>query len=186
MAYQLSFWEVIKAFFVPVDPVFYLFLAILLAGVGIPVGSLLYALRKGVPFRKLLLMPVTVMVVLAVIPVMSLLYTGSGWRLENGKLQMKATPGALESVELKKARVTLVESTGPWQATLRTNGIGLSGFSAGRFKFKNGKEALYFRYVESPHKVVLESDGRYYVLSYPGVEELYWELIARGARPAEL
>ncbi len=182
MAYQLSFWEVIKVFFVPVDPVFYLFLV---SGVGIPLASLLYALRKGIPFRKLLFLPVIVMVVLAAIPVISLLYTGSGWRLENRKLQIKANPGAPETIELKKARVTLVESNGAWQPSLRINGIGLRGLSAGRFKFINGKEALYFRYVESPHKVVLESDGRYYVLSYPGVEEFYQELIARGALPVE-
>lgn len=183
MAYRLSFWHVLEAFFVPVD---YLYWAIFLSGVAIPLGALVYALRAGVPCRKLIFLPAAVMVVLATIVGISLLYTGSGWLLEDGGFRIKANPGPPALVELKNARIALVESTGPWQPTLRMRGLGLPGVSIGRFRFKNGKEALYFRHLKAPKAVVLESEDRYYVLSYPGVEELYRKLIARGAQPSRL
>ncbi|AEG16664.1 hypothetical protein G7K71_17320 [Desulfofundulus sp. TPOSR] len=190
MAYQLSFWEVLKAFFVPVDPLFYI---LYLAVFGFPLLFMLWRVwklrKKGISpnLRPVLMVEVFIVTSgLAVFLIMALLYTGSGWRLEDGKLQIKGNPGSPEIVELDKTRIALVESTGSWQATLRTGGIGLPGFSAGRFRFENGKKALYFRHLGSSHEVVLEFDGRYYVLLYPGVEDLYRELIARGAQPAKL
>nr|MBO2495067.1 hypothetical protein [Clostridia bacterium] len=183
MAYKLSFWEIIKAYFVPLHP---LFLSIMLIPVAV---LLLYALTKVIKkasFGEILSIIAVVGIVLIAMLAISLPYTGSGWRLEDETLLIKATRGAPESLELKKTRIALVDSAGPWQATRRENGIGLPGFSAGWFRFKNGKKALYFRHGESPYRMVLESGGRYYVLLHPGVKELYWELIARGAQPAEL
>lgn len=186
LAYQLDFLAAMKAIFVPVDPLFHFIIFIIFAVVISGPLYLVYQLKKRVSLQTWLLF-----IGMAVIPVagllgVSLLHTGSGWQLENGRLQIKTAVWAKETIELEKARVALVESTGPWQAEWRTGGLGLPGLAAGRFVFQNGETALYFRHLGSPRRVVLAVDNRYYVLVHPGVEELYEELIARGAQPAEL
>ena len=190
MAYQLSFGEVLKAFFIPVDPVFYIFYLVVFSS---PLFIILWRVgklqKKGVSpiLRPTLIGVVLILIImLASFLIMSLLYTGSGWRMEDGKLLIKGNSGDPVIVELDKARIALVESAGHWQATLRVGGISLPGFSAGRFKFENGKKALYFRHLNSSHKVVLKFDHNYYVIAYPGAEKLYQELVARGAHPAKL
>lgn len=191
MAYQLSFWQVLKAFFVPVDTFYYtlMFGAIVLPQLFL-LGPLLRQFRREPSSRNFrpfifveaLIFGTAILVHLG----LASAYTGSGVCLKNGVLEIKANPGAPVAVELKGARVDLVEVSGSWQPTLRTGGIGLPGFSAGYFRFKNGERALYFRHLEPSREVVLESGGGYYVLAYPGVEKLYQELIVRGATPAEL
>lgn len=188
MAYQLSFGEVLKAYFVPVDSVDYIiYLVVLSSPLFIILWRKLQKKEVSAILRPTLIGVVLILIImLASFLFFSLLYTGSGWRLEDGKLQIKGNPGAPVIVELDKTRIALVENTGPWQATLRVNGIGLPGFSAGWFKFENGKKALYFRHLNSSHKVVLKFDNNYYVIAYPGAEKLYQELVARGAHPAKL
>ncbi|GEM_PF-4050735 len=190
MAYQLSFGEVLKAFFVPVNPVDYIvYLAVLIFPLFIILWQVRNCKKKGISpnFRSALIGIVLVLIIMpASFLILSLLYTGSGWRLEDGKLLIKGNSGAPVIVKLDKTRIALVESTGPWQATLRAGGIGLPGFSAGWFKFENGKKALYFRHLNSSHKVVLKFDNNYYVIAYPGAKKLYQELVARGAHPAKL
>lgn len=184
MAYQLDFLAAMKAVFVPVDPLFHLIIfAVVVSG---PL-YLVYLLKKGMLFRYLRLpLALGIAIPIAGLLGVSLLHTGAGWRLENGQLQIKTFIGAAENTELEKTRVALVASTGPWQAEWRTGGLGLPGLSVGRFRFQNGETATYFRHLESPLRVVLKVDDRAYVLAHPGVEELYEELVARGAQPAEL
>lgn len=40
---------------------------------------------------------------------------------------------------------------------------------------------MVFRHLNSPQMVVLEYNDSYYVLSHPGVEELYEQLVNMGA-----
>jgi hypothetical protein len=89
-------------------------------------------------------------------------------------------------IELERAEIALVDSNGPWRAGWGAGGLGAPGLSVGRFKFQNGETATYFRHLDSPKRVVLAVDDRYYVLAHPGVEELYDALTARGAQLAEL
>jgi hypothetical protein len=184
LAYQLDFWAVVKAVFVPFDLVFH---AIVIGAFGIGPVVILLQLRKGTPFRKLRL-PFALVVGLPVAAslVICLLHTGAGWQLADKELQVKTGVWGAEEIKLAQARVALVESRGPWTVKLRTGGLGLPGLSTGRFKFQNGETALYFRHLDSPRRVVLESGGRYYVIAHPRVEKLYEELVARGAQPAKL
>lgn len=184
MAYQLKFLAVVKAFFVPFDFVFH---AIVIGAFSLGPVVILLQLKKGVPFRKLrLVFALVVGVPVAALLGISLLHTGAGWQLTEKELQVKTGVWGAESIELVQARVALVASTGPWEAKLRTGGLGLPGLSTGRFKFQNGEKATYFRHLHAPRRVVIESRGRYHVIAHPGVEELYKELVARGAQPAEL
>lgn len=188
MAYQLSFWEVVKTFFIPVDQVFYLFLVIALLGIGISFIPFLLTLRMGRPFQKIYLLPgaLVILVMLGAIVVISLLHAGSGWRFEGKNILIKVKPGAPEIVELNKTHVALVKSNSSWQPVQRLNGLGLRGLSVGRFKFSNGKKALYFQHLDSPYKVVVMTGDRVFVLVHPGVDKLYRELIRRGAQPIKL
>lgn len=184
MAYLLDYFTVIKAFFAPAD---YLFHGIMLLAFGVPLIFIAGQLKRGVPFRRVRL----VLTLLIVVPVaallgMSMLHTGSGWELADRQFKLRTGVGASENIEVEQARVALVESVGPWEAKWRTGGLGLPGLSIGRYRFKNGKTALYFRHRNPPCRVVIESRGRYYVIAHPGVEKLYQELVARGAQPAKL
>ncbi|MCL6558241.1 MAG: hypothetical protein K6U74_05470, partial [Firmicutes bacterium] len=79
MAYQLSFWEVLKAFFVPVDPLFYI---LYLAVFGFPLLFLLWRVwklrKKGISpnLRPVLWVEVFILTTgLAGFLIMALLYT---------------------------------------------------------------------------------------------------------------
>jgi hypothetical protein len=99
LAYQLDFFALVKAFFVPVEFPFHL---VFLAAVGIPLGFLVYRLKQGVPFRHLrgaiawvLMAPVGVLLVL-------LGHIGVGWQLEQEQLHIKTVIGS-GSIELDSA-----------------------------------------------------------------------------------
>jgi len=183
LAYQLDFLAVVKAFFVPFDFVFHV---IVIGAFGIGPVVILLQLRKGTPFRKLRLpFALVVGIPVAALLSLSLLHTGAGWQLTEKQLQVKTGAWGAKEIKLAQARVAFVESAGPWQAKLRT-GLGLPGLSTGRFRFQNGETATYFRHLDSPRRVVIESGGRFCVIAHPGVEKLYEELVARGAQPAKL
>jgi hypothetical protein len=183
LAYQLDFWAVVKAIFVPFDFEFH---AIVFGVFALGPVYLLVLVKKGTPFRKLRLpFVLTIAIPVAASLVICLLHTGVGWQLADRELQVKTGAWTGETITLAQARVALVESTGPWEAKWRS-GLGLPGLSTGRFRFQNGETATYFRHLDSPRRVVLESGGRYYVIAHPGVEKLYEELVARGAQPAKL
>lgn len=179
MAYQLDFLAVVGAIFVPANFLLYF---ILLAAVSIPLVFLAYQLKKGVPFRPLRLSIAWVVMAPVGILLVCMIHIGSGWQLEQEQLQIKTNIWSSESIELERAEVALVDSIGPWRATGRGAGLGLPGLCVGRFKFQNGERALYFRHLESPQRVVLKVDDRYFVLAHPGVEDLYRELVARGVK----
>lgn len=178
MAYQLDFLAVVKAIFVPVD--FLLYFA-LLAGVGIPLVFLAYQLKKRAPLWHLRLSIAWVVIVSVVIPLGGISQIGSGWQLEQEQLQIKTNIWSSESVKLERAEVVLVDSIGPWRAT-QFRGFSLPGLYVGQARFQNGERASYFRHLESPQRVVLKVDDRYFVLAHPGVENLYRELVARGVK----
>lgn len=191
MAYHLSFLDVLKAFFVPVDPVYTLvYGGVILLPLLLLLPSLLRQFRQEPFFRNfrpfIFVETFILGTAIAVLFWLGYTYTGSGVRVENSVLEIKASFGAPVAVELKGARIDLMEYGKSWKPELRTNGLSLPGLSVGYFKFNNDEEVLYFRYGEPSHKVVLESNGRYYVLAYPGVEKLYQELVVRGVRPDKL
>ncbi|HHW43793.1 MAG TPA: hypothetical protein GXX25_08295, partial [Desulfotomaculum sp.] len=68
----------------------------------------------------------------------------------------------------------------------RTYGYGTPGLTTGWCKLANGEKAVVFRHLHPGRMVVLELEGRYYVLTHPGVEELYSALLARGVKQGAL
>lgn len=115
----------------------------------------------------------------------ALVYKGSGARIENARLLVKIGTKTT-TIMLENAVVSLVDSGGVWEATLRKNGISLPGFSAGWFKFRNGKTALYLQHTNAPYRLVLKTGETYYVLSFPGVEKFYQEILSRGAKAGDI
>jgi len=182
MLYQVSFWDVIKAWFVPLN---FVFLAIPL-GVVILVLVTLFWLKSAGYISAGIFGGVGIVVLLAVLigplVIFALIYAGSGIGLKDAELWVKIGLKSLKSIMLENARVALVETSGMWEATVRKVGIGLPGFSAGLFGFRNGKTALYFRHANASYNLVLNFEGMYYVLSFPGVEKFYHEILARGAQ----
>lgn len=177
MSYQVDYPAVLKAHFVPFDPVLYLIFIVF------PLGLLmLFAFRKktgpGLGYLWILLFITALMPVVILLGV-SWSAVGSGWRLEEGKLSIKAFVSV--TLEPRETRIALVESSGPWRPVRREGGFGTSGLGTGWFKLKNGTKALVFRHLNSPVMVVLESGGRYFILSHPGVEDLYVKLTDLGA-----
>lgn len=138
---------------------------------------LLKATGKWHEYRWLLpvIGPLLILFFLAV----SLPQVGSGWRLTDGRLRLEAGP--VSTLDVTAMRVALVESSSPWRPVARTNGYDAARLSTGWYKLANGKEAVVFRHLRSGKMVVIETGGRYYIISHPGVEKLYAALIARGA-----
>jgi hypothetical protein len=175
VAYQLDYFAVIKAFFVPVSPIF---LFLLLGPIAI---SAFVVYRITSKYRLAILLASAVMPIL-ILSYISFSEVGSGWNLDRGSLKLKAPP-VFATIELPDARVGLVEASGPWQPSLRVGGSSKPGLATGWFKLQNGEKAVVFRHLHPAKMLVLEYQGEFYILQHPGVEELYDELIARGAQP---
>lgn len=181
MSYQVEYPAVLKAIFVPFDPVMHL----MLIGFSLVILALFLSRKKTgeqrVFFRIVRFS--SLLVPLVIIMGASWSEAGSGWQLENNKLIIRSSV----SVTLNPAetRVALVDSAGPWRPVSKDNGFSTPGLSTGWFNLKNGEKALIFRHLNSPVMIVLESNNRYYILSHPGVEELYRKLVNLGAQVDE-
>lgn len=184
MAYQLSFLDVIQAFFFPVDPVFYLL--IFIAPLSVCFYWFYLVKNNTLPqswFRRYrwIIIAVFIIPLTTILLITGAAQVGAGWQLENAHLKIK-TAAAPARLDLEKTSIMLAASPGPWQPVKRTNGYGTPGLTTGWCKLRNGKEAAVFRHLQSALVLVLISEGRYYVLAHPGVEELYYHLIARGVK----
>lgn len=188
LAYQIGFIDVIQAFFFPADPVFYLVIFIVLLSIYL---NWLYLAKKESWRQPWLRRYRWVIVAAFIIPLTAVFLitgtsqVGAGWQLENDHLKIK-TAAAPARLDLGKTSILLAASPGPWQPAKRTNGYGTPGLTTGWCKLQNGKEAVVFRHLQSASVVVLVSEGRYYVLAHPGVEELYHRLTARGVKHESL
>lgn len=166
MSYQLSYLDVLKALFLPLDPLG----TLLLAGVflGIPVLSIWKLKAAGEWRRWWWSLPVTVAFLLIIFLASSWPQAGSGWRLTDERLELKAWPVST-TLDLKGMRVALVDSSSPWRPVVRTNGYGTPGLTTGWCKLANGEKAVVFRHLRTDRMLVLEVGGRYYTLAHPGV-----------------
>ncbi|WP_347490273.1 PH domain-containing protein [Desulfoscipio sp. XC116] len=178
MAYQLDYFAVIKAFFMP----FNLFFLLLFLG---PVAIAVFVAYRTINRYRIAILLASVAIPILILSLISFPEVGSGWNLDRNSLKIKSPP-VLTTIQLPEARVELVESSGSWQTTLRINGSGKPGLAIGWFKLQNGKKAVVFRHLHHAKMVVLEYQGEFYILQHPGVEDLYMELIARGAKPTGL
>ncbi|ACA58924.1 hypothetical protein [Candidatus Desulforudis audaxviator] len=183
MSYQVTYAEVLKATFVP--PEFLLYLAV----IGVPlflIIVLLWLWRQGGVNRRHL-WPLALALVIAVAAPLgaSVPTTGAGWQLSgDGQLNIKAPP-VTATLDLAETKAALTEYSGPWRPVRRTNGFGVPGMTTGWCRLANGEKAVVFRHQRTARMLVLESEGRYYVLAHPGVEELYKHLVSRGVRPGD-
>ncbi len=179
MSYQVDYPAVLKANFIPFDPVMYLIF------IGFPVCLLiLFAFRKRMSDRLgygwIALLLAAFMPLLLVF-LMDISVVGSGWRLEDGKLIVKTFAGS-KTMDIHGINVALEGKSSSWRPVGRENGYGAPGLGTGWFRLENGKKAIVFRHLNSPQMVVLEYNNSYYVISHPGVEELYWRLVDLGAQ----
>lgn len=179
MSYQISYLSVLKALFIPVDIVF-LFLT---AGIPLFIIAMVLCHLKKTNNRRYLGMTLGLVIVIPLLTmlVVSLTNAGSGWRLEDDKLIIKASPVS-DTIDLPPTKAALVDTSGPWQPVLREKGFGSPGLSTGWFKLQNGNKAVVFRHMTSPKTLVLLSNDHYYLLTHPGIERLYQELVARGVK----
>jgi hypothetical protein len=183
MSYQMTYAEVLKAVFVPPDFLVYL------AVIGVPlllIIMLLWQWKQGTVNRRHL-WPLGLALVIAVAAPLgvSVPTIGAGWQLSGGgQLGIKAPP-VTATLDLAETKAALLEYSGPWRPVRRTNGFGAPGMTTGWCRLANGEKAVVFRHQKSDRMVVLESEGRYYVLAHPGVDELYEHLVSWGVRPGD-
>ena len=133
--------------------------------------------------RVVILITLTMLPILCVIPTLFDVLSGWNWygyELYDHKLHIKAWP-VDEIINLNNSTVFLTESK-EWRPKVRIYGIGVDGVGIGYFKLVNGIKAVVFRYENSKKFVVINVDGKYYVIIHPGVERLYYEIkrIKRG------
>jgi len=129
----------------------------------------------------------TRIIILAFLIVLPMLYisptlikTFSGWdwygyELYDHKLHIKAWP-VDEVINLKNSTAFLTKSK-EWRPKIRVFGIGMREIGMGYFKLENGVKAVVFRYEDSEEFVVINANGKYYVIIHPGVDKLYREIL---------
>lgn len=109
----------------------------------------------------------------------TLIKTASGWdwygyELRNHTLNIKAWP-VNEAVDLTNSEVFITKSI-EWRPKIRVFGVGMKEIGMGYFRLENGIKAVVFRHKDIEEFVVINSSGKYYVISHPGVEKLYEEI----------
>lgn len=182
MSYHVGYFDVLQALFSPPDP-----LMIALASL-VPLVLLIltpWALKAAGKWpRYWWLLPVNIALLIVIFFGTCLPQKGSGWQLTDGDFRLRAWPVST-TLDATALHVALVESSSPWRPMMRTNGYGTPGLTTGWCKLANGKKAVVFRHLRPVKMVVLESEGRFYILTHPEVEKLYETLIAREAKRLE-
>ena len=180
MSYQIDFAAAVKSMFLPIDASFLLFLVPLAV---ILIGAYKAYQSRGTPaFRTNSLATCAVPLIFVVALLLLASHeVGAGWQLKNDVLTIKAPP-VTATLELPSTSIALVSSFGAWKPVLRTNGTGAPGLSTGYFTLRNKKTAAVFSYHPTDQMMVLEDAGKYYVLAYPEIRNLYGLLIQRGAK----
>ncbi len=97
-----------------------------------------------------------------------------GYELHDNKLHIRAWP-VDEIVDLNNSEAFLTKSN-EWRPKVRVFGIGVGEIRMGYYKLENGIKAVVFR-KDGEEFVVINSSGNYYVISHPGVEKLYEEIV---------
>lgn len=107
---------------------------------------------------------------------------GSGWTLDdNDHLRVKAYE--LRDIQLSEAKIDLVDSNnGEWQLGHKRMAYGAADLKIGFYFLKNGKSAMVFQHLTAPRKLLILSNNEYIILSHPGIETLYNELLSRGVQ----
>lgn len=109
---------------------------------------------------------------------------GQGYKIRDSTLYLKTTE-AQATIIIPEASIKLVKKDTEWQVKKRS-GFGTCHLLTGWCELKSGKKALVFAHRPSLYRVIIQEKENYYVLAHPGVEELYQELIKRGAREGRL
>jgi hypothetical protein len=105
---------------------------------------------------------------------------GDGWQLKGNRLEFRAWEA--HAIDLASARISLVDTNGPWQPVQSIKRYSTSELTSGWFTLRNGEKADVFYHRIPAKMLVLFSSGQIYIIAHPGVEKLYHELIARGVR----
>ena len=97
--------------------------------------------------------------------------TESGYSLKNNILSVRA-PFSSKDIDLTSATVKLV-CTEEWRLERKISGINLWNLFSGYFRLANGEKAMVFRYGQSVNSVVIVYKNQNYLITHPGVENLY-------------
>jgi hypothetical protein len=106
---------------------------------------------------------------------------GSGWTLTEKELLIKAPPESAV-IDLKSAKILLTDSTSEWLPVARTGGYGTPGLATGNFRLRNGQKAICFLEYDWRKLLLINFNGRYYILCHSNVEELYSQLLQQGVK----
>ncbi|MDR3601445.1 MAG: hypothetical protein P4L49_13355 [Desulfosporosinus sp.] len=177
MSYHLSIIDVLKACFFPLNTMLIVATIIIILAI-INAGKRAYRDRGTPMFPR----SIIVFLILLAVPMFLVGWEiGSGWQLKSDELLLKAPPSNV-SINLKLTRMALVSASSQWASESKANGIAIPGITTGSFTLKNGKNAVVFSYLQTSEMIVLESEGSYYIINYPGVHKLYDELTSRGVK----
>ncbi len=105
-----------------------------------------------------------------------LIQGGYGYELSGEKMVLFTYPLGKVVIDLKQCEVKLTSSD-EWKLIWRIYGYADQELRIGKFKLKNGKSAIVFIYRQTTPKIVINYSGDYYIISHPGVEKLYEEII---------
>lgn len=106
---------------------------------------------------------------------------GSGWTLEDNN-QLKVKAFEIRNIQISEAKIDLVDSTGQWQLSSKRVGYNSENLNIGFFYLRNGKPAIVFHHLTSPKTLLILANNEYIIISHPGIETLYYELLNRGVQ----
>ncbi len=132
---------------------------------------IILALMEGLSTWRAIAMLIFILLV-PVIPLLILTPSRIGYGVDDGYIVI--TYYKTYRVPIDGANVSLV----PYQSvkpTFRVAGVALPGVALGKYKFANGKYGVAIVFHPSDKAIVISYDGKYFVISHPGVEKAYVE-----------
>lgn len=105
-------------------------------------------------------------------PLPCFLQNGFGYDVCDGKIIIKTYPWGREVVDINSSRIVLT-SNDSWKPKWRIHGYAEFDTQMGYYTLKNGKKAIVFMHGYYDKIMVINSNGKYYVIIHPGIERTY-------------
>jgi hypothetical protein len=111
---------------------------------------------------------------------------GTGWKLQNDQLAIKAWP-IKKTMDVKAIQFAIIDKDSEWQPKHRTaKGMSHPLLGVGWFKLNNNKDAVVFFQNPYSQGLLILYEDKYYFLATPGTEELTQNLKIQGAKELTL
>lgn len=147
MEFRLTFGMVLRSLLCNTSGILFIILPLCL-------GLYLYISKKSL--RSLIIL-------ITIVLFISFNSLGSGYTVQDGTLYLQSGFYKRE-INLSKAEV-FSTSDRQWQTSIRIIALGTADLKTGKFKLKNGKQAIVFSYKGTNSPIIINYENDYYIIN---------------------